>query len=256
MRTPTRPAADPVASCGVKGAWFATLLLVVATACSGGADPPAVRVFAAASLRRVFSRIGAEFTSATGRKVEFNFAGSQQLVAQLDAGARADVVATADRTTMAKLTGLLAGSPTVFARNRLTIVVGRGNPKRIATLADLARPDLVVVLAAPAVPAGRYAAAALSAAGVTVRASSYETDVTAVVGKVALGEADAGICYVTDVRGRDDVATVAIPDGANQIAEYLVGVLRDARAPAAEFVALLTGGTGRQLLADAGFSTP
>ncbi len=239
--------------------WLATLLLLAAvasTGCSSGAGPRPLRVFAAASLRDVFQTIGTAFTDSTGIPVEFNFAGSQQLVAQLDAGARADVVATADRTTMDKLGELLAGAPVVFAHNRLSIVVAAGNPRGVRTLADLARPGLLVVLAARGVPAGRYAAAALDAAGVTVTPRSYEPDVRAVVAKVALGEADAGICYVTDVRSREGVSGVTIPDSVNQVADYPAALLRGARDGAGGFLRLLSEAGGRDALERAGFTVP
>src|SRR5260370_27313499 len=125
------------------------------------------------------------------------------LVSQIQQGAIGDVFASADRPNVQKLiqAGLTAESPIVFARNDLEIVVGKGNPKHIASLADLARSGLVVVLCAPAVPCGSYAAQALQKAGGSVKPATQEADVKAVLSKVALGEADAGSVYVTDVKG-------------------------------------------------------
>src|SRR5882762_4787708 len=160
-------------------------------------------IFAAASLTSAFNKIIADFTAAhPGVKLTPNYNGSDTLVTQIKQGAPADVFASADTANMAKLedAGLVATSTVhIFARNKLQIVVAKGNPKGIKTLADLAKPGVAVVLENPSVPAGKYAAQALASAGVTVTAKSLETSVTAVVQKVALGEADAGIVYVTDI---------------------------------------------------------
>jgi molybdate transport system substrate-binding protein len=182
-------------------------------------------------------------------------------VAQIRDGAPADVLATADEPTMATVrdAGLLAGPPVVFARNRLTIVVEPGNPKGVTGLADLAREDLVVVLAAPEVPVGRYARELLSRAGVTVTPRSLEANVKAVVTKVSLGEADAGIAYVTDVRAASlKVASVEIPEATSHLATYPVAVLaRSARPDEAKaFVARLLSERGREILRSHGFEPP
>src|SRR4051794_23590002 len=137
---------------------------LLAAACSSGGSRRQVTVFAAASLSDAFKAMANPFASAHDNySVTFNFAGSQQLVAQLQQGARADALATADQATMGSVSAKdRSGTPVVFARNRLVIAVGHGNPKRAQTLADLARSDLKVVLAAPAVPAGKYARQALA----------------------------------------------------------------------------------------------
>src|SRR5947209_8163912 len=114
------------------------------------------------------------------------------------AGAPADVVATADEESMAKLVSAgLVEPPRDFAKNKLQVVVARGDPRAINGLADLARSTLKVVLADPSVPAGKYARQVLDAAHVTVKPVSLELDVKSVLRKVAAGEADAGIVYVT-----------------------------------------------------------
>jgi molybdate transport system substrate-binding protein len=154
--------------------------------------------------------------------------------------------------------GLTAESPIVFARNDLEIVVGKGNAKHITSLADLARSGLVVVLCAPAVPCGRYAAQSLHKAGVTVNPASQEADVKAVLSKVALNEADAGIVYVTDVKAAGAaVEGVAIAPALNVVAEYPIVILKDSqnRAVARAFVSyVLTD--GRRILARYGFTNP
>jgi molybdate transport system substrate-binding protein len=137
--------------------------------------------------------------------------------------------------------------------------VQKGNPKQIADLADLAEPGTTVALCAPAVPCGRYAREAFGKAGVAVPASSEELDVKAVVTKVALGEADAGIVYVTDVRAAGaSVEAIAIPDATNALAQYPIAVLKEAphAAPAGQFVDFVAGPSGRAILEAFGFLAP
>jgi molybdate transport system substrate-binding protein len=218
-------------------------------------------VFAAASLTEAFNKAGADFhTLHPAATVQFNFAGSPTLVTQITQGAQADVFASADQANMDKVTtaGLNSGTPQVFARNKLEIVVEKGNPKHITSLADLAQPGLLLVLAGPTVPAGKYAGQALQAAGVKVTPVSQETDVKSVVSKVELGEADAGIVYVTDVKAASPlVEGVAIPDQYNVVATYPAVVLKDSPNPVAAkaFLDYLLG-PGRANLASFGFAAP
>jgi len=218
-----------------------------------------VRVFAAASLTAAFQRMASAFEKAhPGVAVELNFAGSQTLVQQIQEGAPADVFASADEVNMQKLvTGdEVAGTPQLFASNALQILVAAGNPKHIASLADLAQPGLTIALCGPTVPCGRYAGEAFSKAGVAVPGASQELDVKAVVTKVALGEADAGIVYVTDVRAAGSKTEgVDIPEAFNVVARYPIAVLKGApNAAAAEaFVALVLSQEGQQVLATFGF---
>lgn len=165
-------------------------------------------VFAAASLTEAFTQLGAGFEADhPDLEVTFNFAASSALAQQIGEGAPADVVASADEATMAKVTAAGdASDPATFARNRLALLVERGNPKGIRTLADLGRSGVVFVVCAPEVPCGRFAAAALSRAKVTANPASLEENVKAVVSRVTLGEADAGIVYATDVRAAGDQA--------------------------------------------------
>ena len=223
----------------------AVALLLAPAAC--GTGDAGVTVAAAASLTEAFEALGG---------ATFSFAGSQQLAAQVEARAPVDVVATADTDTMDRLVraGLVDARAT-FARNRLAIAVATGNPARIAGLPDLGRSGLKVVLADPAVPAGRYARQALDRAGVVVRPVSLELDVKAVARKVAAGEADAGIVYVTDVPAP---ARVDIPEAANVAATFPVAVVRATgnRAGAEGFVERLLGPAGRSALAAHGFELP
>ena len=241
---------------------LAAVFLLAFTAHAEDAKPKPVLVFGAASLAEAFTELGKTFgRSHAPASVEQSFAGSPALVAQIESGAPAEVIATADTTNMSKLeaAGRLANAPAVFARNRLAIVVEHGNPKGVKGLADLARADLVVILAAEAVPAGRYARDALKAAGVRVEPSSLEENVKAVLNKVALGEADAGIVYTTDVRAAGERVTgVAIPDAQNVVASYPIALVKqpEVRADARAFVAFVLSAEGRAILAKFGFLPP
>lgn len=219
----------------------------------GSTQPPTLTVFAAASLQPPFDRIARQ----AQLDAKFNYAGTQTLTAQLMQGAQADVFASADSAHMKTVqdAGLLAGAPQVFAHNRLEIAVGKGNPKGIHSLADLARPGLVVVLADPSVPAGKYAEQALTKAGVAVKPASLELQATAVLSKVALGEADAGIVYVSDIVTSGSVDGIAIVDSQNVVADYLIARVKGAshRAAADQFIAFVLASEGQAILFDAGF---
>jgi molybdate transport system substrate-binding protein len=225
---------------------------------SGGQSPGEIKVFAAASLTAAFNELGPRYTAAEGTKVTFNFAGSQALATQIQQGAPADVFASADIPNMGKVKDLV-GTPLNFASNLLQIVVEKGNPKGVKGLDDLANPDLKVVLAAPDVPAGRYAQQALEKADVTVKPVSQEDNVKAVVTKVALGEADAGIVYVTDVTaGGDKVEGVDIPQGLNVVATYPIATVKASKAQdkAQAFMDLVLSDQGQQVLKQYGFLPP
>jgi len=218
-----------------------------------------VSVFAAASLTSAFNALGASFQRAnSGVTVRFNFAGTPTLVTQIEQGAGADVFASADTANMDKLKGdgFTAGTPQVFARNKLEIVVAPGNPKGITGLADLAKPGVIYITEAPTVPAGKYALQALKMAGVTVTPKSLETDVKSVVSKIELGEADAGIVYTTDVTAAGSKVTgVPIPDADNVIAIYpIVAVRATTNAAAANaFIAYVLSAAGQAKLLSFGF---
>jgi len=236
--------------------WLAVFAAVALSAATVRAET--VTVFAAASLMEAFKTLGKDFEAAhPGTKVELNFAGSSTLVKQIMEGAPADVFASADEENMEKARALIS-SPQIFATNRLAIVVAKGNPKRIAGLADLARPRLIVVLCGETVPAGRYALEAFEKAGVTPPAGSRELDVKAVVSKVQLGEADAGIVYVTDVRaGGDKVEGVGLPEAQNVVAQYPIATVAASprKEDAGAFIAFVRSPAGQKVLGDFGFLT-
>jgi molybdate transport system substrate-binding protein len=221
-----------------------------------------ITVFAAASLTDAFEEIGTAFTAANpDADVTFSFAGSSDLVAQINEGAPADVFAAADQANMEGLTEAAghAGEPEVFATNRLAIITGPGNPHGITGVDDLADPDLIVVTCATEVPCGRYAQEVFDAAGATVTPKSFEESVRGVANKVTLGEADAGIVYATDVLAAgDEAAGVEIPDDINVVARYPIVTTADAANPATAqaFVAFVLGPAGRQILAGHCFTGP
>jgi molybdate transport system substrate-binding protein len=244
----------------------ATAVLLVACGSSAGsatASPTplsgTVNVFAAASLTAAFNDLGASFQGANpGIIVKFNFAGTPTLVAQIEQGAPADVFASADTTNMDKLKGdgFTTGTPHVFARNKLEIVVAPGNPKGITGLADLARSGVIYITEAPTVPAGKYALQALTMAGVSVTPKSLETDVKSVVSKIELGEADAGIVYTTDVTAAGTkVSGVPIPDAYNVTATYPIAAVKATTYAAAAnaFIAYVLSAAGQAKLQSFGF---
>lgn len=235
----------------------AAVLLGGCSSGAGGDGSASLTVFAAASLTEAFSGIAADFEDKhPGVEVTLSFAGSPDLAAQIEAGAGAEVFASADASNMERIVegGFASGTPEVFATNRLMIVVEAGNPKGIMGLADLARDDLIVSLAAPDVPAGSYAAQMLDAAGIVVEADSLEVDVKAVMARVALGEADAGIVYATDVEAAGDgVSGIRIPKQQNVYADYPIVVLDGADALATTFVRFVLSNEGRVALRARGF---
>ncbi len=235
--------------------------------CGGNTETPAappplsgtLTVLAASSLSESFADLGRRFEADhPGLTVTLNFGASSSLARQLVEGAPGDVLATADETTIGQaLDANAVRAPAVFARNRLAIVTRAGNPEGIEGLTDLARPDLVVVLCAREVPCGRLAVEALDKAGVMVAAASLEENVKAVLSKVTLGEADAGIVYVTDVAAaRDQVGGVTIPAAHNVVASYPIAVATGAANPTAAgaWLDFVLGPTGQAILAGFGFA--
>ena len=237
-----------------------------------GATPAApeaatLNVFAAASLSDAFNEIGAAFGAANpGATVVFNFAGSNQLATQIAQGAPADVFASANAAQMdaAVASGRIdTGAAQQFVTNRLVVVTPADNPAGITTLQDLATPDTLLVLAAEEVPVGRYSlefldlAAADPAFGATFKDEvlgnvvSYEENVRAVLNKVELGEADAGIVYTSDLFGVDNVGQLEIPDTLNILAEYPIAPLNDSAygEMAAAFVEYVLSEEGQAVLA-------
>ncbi|MGH2473098.1 MAG: molybdate ABC transporter substrate-binding protein [Candidatus Limnocylindria bacterium] len=249
---------------------LAALVAIVVVACGGAATPGttsgtvsgSVTVFAASSLTEALTKASDELKARyPATSYVLNFGSSSTLATQITNGAPADVFASADEINMQRVVDakLSDGTPSIFATNRLAIAVSPGNPKNVTSLADLARAGLVVVLAAPTVPAGRYTLDSLAKAGVKLTPASQELDVRAVLNKVALGEADAGVVYVTDVRSAGSrVSGVEIPEQQQVVARYPIAVVTGTRnyTLARAFVDYLVSDEGQRLLARFGFSRP
>ncbi len=229
---------------------------------SGGGVTGTVTVFAAASLTESFTKIAQDFRAANpGVDVKLNFGASSALARQITQGAPADVFAAASAATMKQVTDAkaAAGQPTVFARNALQIAVPKGNPGKVASLADLAKPGLKVALCAPQVPCGAAAGKALAAAGVKITPVTLEQDVKATLTKVKLGEVDAALVYRTDVKAAAGaVEGIDFPEAGKAVNDCLIVALADAPNPTAAkaFVGYVLGDRGRAVLAEAGFQTP
>ncbi len=229
-------------------------------------------VLAAASLTDSFKELGQLFESRNpGVKIAFSFAGSQQLAQQIDQGAPADVFASASQKYMDVVISsgrVRDGDPAVFASNRLVVIFPKDNPAGLVTLQDLAKPGIKLDLADQSVPVGQYALNFLDQASgqadfgadfkenVLKNVVSYETDVKVVVSKVSLGEADAGLVYITDFKvAADQLGKLDIPDALNSVARYPIAPIADSQHAdlAKAFVALVLSPEGQSILAKYGF---
>jgi len=220
-----------------------------------------ITVFAAASLTEVFGVLETRFEELHPRAdVVLSLGGSGALATQITEGAPADVFAAAAEVPMATVVDAGdAGVSTIFATNTLEIVVPAGNPAGVDGLADLADPAFVIALCDPSVPCGAAAATLMNAAGLVPAPDTLEEDVKAVLTKVELGEADAGLVYVTDVKAAGDaVEGIAVPEAADVINRYPITVLSGAPNPdgAQAWMDFVLSETGRAALAEAGFAAP
>ena len=250
-----------------------TWLIALALAFPPAPAPRTLTVMAAASLQDAFTALGDSLEHRRpGLHVAFSFGGSQTLALQIMQGAPADVFASADDRwmTVVRDSGHIFGQPRTFAHNHLVVIIPITNPGHVTRLDDLGRPGVKLVLAAEAVPAGRYArtmAANLArlsgfgsdfAARVERNVVSNEENVKSVVTKVRLGEADAGVVYASDVTEAvaADIRTIGIPPGANVTADYPIAVLLHApnQEDAAAFMGLVLSATGQRILAARGFT--
>lgn len=254
-------------------AWISVVAVLAVAGCgsssatpgparSAAASTQTLTVFAAASLKTTFTTLGEQFeASHTAATVTFNFAGSSDLVTQLQQGAPADVFASADTKNMDKATadGLVDGTPAIFASNTLEIAVPPDNPAQVASFQDLTKTGVKVVVCAPAVPCGSATEKVETATGFTLTPVSEESSVTDVLNKVQTGEADAGLVYVTDVKAAGaKVKGVTFPESSEAVNQYPIAALKSSKNLdlATEFTELVTGTQGQQVLADAGFAKP
>ncbi len=253
------------------------VLLLLTAGCRnnapGGGHSAALTVFAAASLTEAFTEIGDRFEAEhLGVEVVLNFAGSQQLAQQLLQGAPAEVYASANQAQMDQVvtSGRAAQEQVqVMIHNRLVVIYPAGNPGAIHALGDLAAPGKQLVFAAAQVPVGAYtleflAKAAQSSAfdpdypdKVIANVVSYEENVKAVLSKVELGEADAGIVYSSDAVSATDpgVGQLAIPAELNVTGDYTLAPIADSAQPelAGEFIDFVLSTSGQEILASYGF---
>jgi molybdate transport system substrate-binding protein len=218
-------------------------------------------IFAAASLGRAFDELAIQFEAQHPSLdvLPVSYDGSSTLATQLIEGAPADVFASADENNMQKVVDAgLADAPELFASNTLVIAVPAGNPGGVESIEDLAEDGLTVVLCAPEVPCGAASETLLEHNGVTVTPASLEQNVTAVLTKIAAGEADAGLVYVTDVLGNDDVEQVEAAGAADAVNLYPIAALTESANPAAAeaFVAFVLSDEGGAVLDGLGFGAP
>ncbi len=247
----------------------ACALLPAAAGCSANGESRELTVFAASSLTDAFTALGSQFEDRhPDLDVTFNFAASSTLARQINAGSPADVFVAADARTMQTVVDAgNARAPVTVATNRMMLLVALGNPLSIDDLEGLARQaaadrDLVVVMCAPEVPCGHLAAEVLQKAGIAdFEAASLERNVKAVVTKVTLGEADAGLVYATDVEAAGADATgveLDLDADPSLRTTYLAAVTADSSRPAAAraWIELLRSSEGREVLDDFGFGVP
>jgi molybdate transport system substrate-binding protein len=252
-----------LAACGSDaGSGTSTAETTAATSEASSQLSGTLTVLAAASLTETFDELRQQFTEEhPGVTVQASYSASSTLARQIVEGAPADVFASASTSTMKTVThaGLADGEPAIFVRNTLQIAVPPDNPAQIATLADLARPEVKVALCEPQVPCGSAARTALTAAGVAVTPVTLEQDVKAVLTKVRLGEVDAGLVYRTDViSAGSEVTGIDFPEAQQAINDYPIAVLSDAPNPeaATAYVQLVRSPEGLAVLMKAGFAEP
>ena len=239
----------------------AVLALLPLSACGGGgSSDQTITVLAASSLTGTFTELGKAFESAhPGVTVKFAFDSSATLAQQAVNGAPADVLATADTTTMDGAKAVQAATPKVFATNVMVLATPADNPAHVTSFSDLDKSSVKFVVCVPTAPCGAVAQALLDQDHVTGTPVSQEVDVKSVLARLTEGEADAGIVYTTDATAAgDQVTTFPIPGAAKQVTTYPIVPLTQSKHAtlAQEFVDLVTGSAGAKVLAQAGFGAP
>ncbi|MFD4673381.1 molybdate ABC transporter substrate-binding protein [Lentzea sp. NPDC058450] len=221
-----------------------------------------VTVFAAASLTETFTQLGKDFEAANpGTKVKFNFGGSSALAQQLNQGAPADVFASAAPANMKQVTDskTITDAPKTFVKNTLQIAVPKGNPGKIAGLADFGNADKKIALCAEQVPCGAASKKVFEAAKITAAPDTLEQDVKAVLTKVSLGEVDGALVYKTDVKAAGDkVEGITFAEAAQAVNDYPIAPVAKApnAAAAKAFIDFVLSDKGKSVLSAAGFDSP
>jgi molybdate transport system substrate-binding protein len=231
---------------------------------SSSSKPPAtatITVFAAASLTGSFTKLGQQFEAAhPGDTVKFSFGPSSGLATEITTGAPADVFASASPKNMGTVVAAGdASNPQDFAKNTAEIAVPPGNPAKVASVTDLAKPSVKVALCQPQVPCGVVAAAVFKNAGITVKPVTLEPDVKSTLTQVELGNVDAGVVYVTDVLAAGAKVTgITIPANDNASTLYPIAAISNSKhlSVAQQFVTYVLSSAGQQVLAAAGFEKP
>jgi len=257
--------------------YFLLILALLLTGCASPApivatEPQTLTVFAAASLTAAFTELGKNFEAANpGVTVTFNFAGSQALLTQIEAGAPADIFASANKTEMDALVSsghVQQGTPQIFLNNKLIVILPVDNTAELTKLEDLANSGIKLVFAAEEVPVGKYTRQALEQMNdqfgsdfkdkVLANVVSNEDNVKQVVAKVQLGEADAGVVYTSDAVAAPDLKTIEIPNELNVIAEYPIAALTDSvnSELATAFINYVLSQAGQAVLQKWGFAPP
>jgi molybdate transport system substrate-binding protein len=236
------------------------LLLGLAAGCGGSSGPVTLTVLASSSLTEVLGEMGTAYRqSHPDVRVRAEFGGSTEMAERLSERDPGDVLATADSASLDQADRYLDGHRRAIAATALTIAVGPGNPKRVRGLADLERRGLRVVAGAASVPIGRYTRQAFAKAGVSVRTSAEEISSRAVLDQIRIGDADAGVVYVTDLRSAGvAVSSVPIPADENVTATYSAAAVKDGPhlRDAEEFVSWLLTPEAQRLFNKYGFTTP
>lgn len=236
------------------------LAVLALAACTTPAPATAstLTIFAANSLKDVFPRIGAEFVKIRpGVTFRWSFLGSSDLATQINEGADVDVFASADEKQMSVVTETRRATRSrVFATNTLTVITPPNNPAGIGSLSDLNRPDIKEAICQETVPCGAATRKLAESTGLTLTPASEESKVGDVLTKVAAGEADAGLVYVTDaMAAADTVHSVPTPEAAAIVNRYPIAVTDASHDPelAQAFADFVLSETGQSLLREAGF---
>jgi molybdate transport system substrate-binding protein len=253
---------------------FSTIFLFLSACNTASTSPPVtLKIFAASSLKAPFTEIKSKYEATyAGVSISYNFDGSQILEHQLASGAAADVFVPADQLHMQQASDAgLVGTSQIFAKNKLIVIVPISNAAKIYTLKDLANKGVKIDVADPSVPVGQYGLQVLDNLGksadygpayansVKANVVSRETNAKAVVQKVQLGEADAGIIYQTDITPAiaNKVVAIDIPTNFNVIAEYPIAATKNAThaKEAQAFIRYLLSSDGQAVLTKYHFVT-